>query len=75
MQDNMDLNNNNKTMPSHYKFQFNERDKPVHLHKIIYIEPDDKYLRKMERNLQRAADKMNMVETEDFTVSFEWLFK
>ena len=57
MQDNMDLNNNNKTMPSHYKFQFNERDKPVHLHKIIYIEPDDKYLRKMERNLNNCFVK------------------
>ena len=41
MQDNMDLNNNNKTMPSHYKITFNERDTPVHLHKIIFNEPNE----------------------------------
>ena len=70
----MDHNNNNKTMPSHYKITFNERDTPVHLHKIIFNEPNDKYIRKIERILQRAADKMNMIEMEDFTVSFARLF-
>ena len=69
-----------KTIQPKYEIFFNERVNPPHLHSFIYKESQRKSSSKYQKQLRRAADKMNMIDRsreidmEDYSSSFAHLF-
>ena len=70
----MDHNNNINTIQSQIESEFNKREIAPHLHSLILKQYYGKSITKIEYILQREADKINMIDMEDFTSSFDRLF-